>query len=59
MKHVHHWQLVWVLAMGIHDCEGWLPCVFACRCACGLSGVWQGEESSTLQQRRVHAGEHP
>jgi hypothetical protein len=56
-KHVHHWRSSWVLAMGIHDTAGWMPVLFYLHCPCGHAGLWYGEESSVLQQRRVHAGE--
>ena len=55
--HTHRWQLRWCLAVGIHDCEGWMPVLVCLRCACGVGGVWSGEENTRLQQRRLHAGE--
>jgi hypothetical protein len=56
-KHTHTWRSQWILPVGIHTYDGWMPLLLSLRCACGLSGTWYGEEHSGLQQRRVHAGE--
>lgn len=57
--HTHRWKLIWCLPMGVHDAGGWLPVVFAVQCACGVGGIYHGEESTRLQQRRVHEGDRP
>ena len=57
MPHTHRWRLLWSLQMGIADVEGWFPVVLCLTCPCGTTGVWAAEESTRLQQRRVHEGE--